>query len=65
MSFSVYEAGKLAKSSQAPQIAMYQPYYVPGISVVPSTAPSLIDPKLIPTAVPPSIENNIAGGKSQ
>lgn len=60
----LYEAGKMVKSSQAPQIAMYQPYYVPGIPVVPSTAPSLIDPKLIPTAVPPSVENNIAGAGS-
>ncbi|KAI7808331.1 immunoglobulin-like domain-containing receptor 2 isoform X2 [Triplophysa rosa] len=60
----LYEAGKMAKSSQAPQIAMYQPYYVPGIPVVPSTAPSLIDPKLIPTAVPPSVENNIVGVRS-
>ncbi|XP_056611831.1 immunoglobulin-like domain-containing receptor 2 isoform X3 [Triplophysa dalaica] len=60
----LYEAGKMAKSSQAPQIAMYQPYYVPGIPVVPSAAPSLIDPKLIPTAVPPSVENNIAGVRS-
>lgn len=62
--FSVYEAGKMAKSGQPPQIAMYQPYYVPGVpvvSVVPPAAPSIIEPKL--STVPRSAENNIAGGK--
>lgn len=54
----------MAKSGQPPQIAMYQPYYVPGVplvSVVPSAAPSIIEPKL--STVPRSAENNIAGGK--
>ncbi|XP_067300251.1 immunoglobulin-like domain-containing receptor 2 isoform X2 [Pseudorasbora parva] len=61
----LYEAGKMAKSGQPPQIAMYQPYYVPGVpvvSVVPSAAPSIIEPKL--STVPPSVENNIAGVRS-
>ncbi|XP_016144082.1 immunoglobulin-like domain-containing receptor 2 isoform X3 [Sinocyclocheilus grahami] len=58
----LYEAGKMAKSGQPPQIAMYQPYYVPGLPVlpvVPPAAPSIIEPKL--TVVAPSVENNIAG----
>uniref|UniRef100_A0A8C2BQP5 Immunoglobulin-like domain containing receptor 2 n=1 Tax=Cyprinus carpio TaxID=7962 RepID=A0A8C2BQP5_CYPCA len=69
LSFSVvYEAGKMAKSSQPPQITMYQPYYVPGVPgvpgvpvvpVVPPAAPSIIEPKL--TVMAPSVENNIAG----
>lgn len=64
--FSVYEAGKMAKSGQPPQIAMYQPYYVPGVpvvSVVPPVAPSIIEPKL--STVPRSADNNIAGGKTK
>uniref|UniRef100_A0A673L4R3 Immunoglobulin-like domain-containing receptor 2 n=1 Tax=Sinocyclocheilus rhinocerous TaxID=307959 RepID=A0A673L4R3_9TELE len=58
----LYEAGKMAKSGQPPQISMYQPYYVPGLPVlpvVPPAAPSIIEPKL--TVVAPSVENNIAG----
>ncbi|XP_065107972.1 immunoglobulin-like domain-containing receptor 2 isoform X1 [Paramisgurnus dabryanus] len=58
----LYEAGKMAKSTPAPQIAMYQPYYVPGVPVVSSVAPSLIDPKL--TVVPSSVDNNITGVRS-
>ncbi|XP_051567133.1 immunoglobulin-like domain-containing receptor 2 isoform X2 [Myxocyprinus asiaticus] len=59
----LYEAGKMAKSSQPPQIALYQPYYVPSVPVVsPAAPPSLIEPKL--TAVPRSVENNIAGAGS-
>ncbi|KAK9969471.1 hypothetical protein ABG768_027645 [Culter alburnus] len=61
----LYEAGKMAKSGQPPQIAMYQPYYVPGVpvvSVVPPVAPSIIEPKL--STVPRSAENNIAGVRS-
>ncbi|XP_072542348.1 immunoglobulin-like domain-containing receptor 2 isoform X1 [Salminus brasiliensis] len=57
----LYEAGKMAKSGQPPQIAMYSPYYIP-TPVVPQAAPALIDPKI--TAVPPSVENNIAGAGS-
>ncbi|XP_050975270.1 immunoglobulin-like domain-containing receptor 2 isoform X6 [Labeo rohita] len=58
----LYEAGKMAKSGQPPQIPMYQPYYVPGVpvvSVVPPAAPSIIEPKI--TTVNRSVENNIAG----
>ncbi|XP_077071459.1 immunoglobulin-like domain-containing receptor 2 isoform X2 [Siphateles boraxobius] len=58
----LYEAGKMAKSSQPPQIAMYQPYYVPGVPVVPPAAPSIIEPKL--SIVPSSVQNNIAGQRS-
>ncbi|XP_051761222.1 immunoglobulin-like domain-containing receptor 2 isoform X2 [Ctenopharyngodon idella] len=61
----LYEAGKMAKSGQPPQIAMYQPYYVPGVpvvSVVPPAAPSIIEPKL--STLPRSAENNIAGVRS-
>uniref|UniRef100_A0A8C2L6K1 Immunoglobulin-like domain containing receptor 2 n=1 Tax=Cyprinus carpio TaxID=7962 RepID=A0A8C2L6K1_CYPCA len=67
----LYEAGKMAKSSQPPQITMYQPYYVPGVPgvpgvpvvpVVPPAAPSIIEPKL--TVMAPSVENNIAGVRS-
>ncbi len=61
--FKVYEAGKMAKSGQPPQITMYQPYYVPGVPVVPLAASSIIEPKL--TVVAPSVENNITGGKWQ
>uniref|UniRef100_A0A671NWU0 Immunoglobulin-like domain-containing receptor 2 n=1 Tax=Sinocyclocheilus anshuiensis TaxID=1608454 RepID=A0A671NWU0_9TELE len=52
----------MAKSGQPPQIAMYQPYYHPGVPlvpVVPPAAPSIIEPKL--TTVSRSVENNIAG----
>ncbi|XP_053483731.1 immunoglobulin-like domain-containing receptor 2 isoform X3 [Ictalurus furcatus] len=53
----LYEAGKNAKSGgQPPQIAMYPPYY--GVPMVPRTAPSLIEPKVL--AAPPSVENNTA-----
>ncbi|XP_016350868.1 immunoglobulin-like domain-containing receptor 2 isoform X1 [Sinocyclocheilus anshuiensis] len=61
----LYEAGKMAKSGQPPQIAMYQPYYHPGVPlvpVVPPAAPSIIEPKL--TTVSRSVENNIAGVRS-
>ncbi|XP_050975269.1 immunoglobulin-like domain-containing receptor 2 isoform X5 [Labeo rohita] len=61
----LYEAGKMAKSGQPPQIPMYQPYYVPGVpvvSVVPPAAPSIIEPKI--TTVNRSVENNIAGVRS-
>ncbi|XP_042619947.1 immunoglobulin-like domain-containing receptor 2 isoform X3 [Cyprinus carpio] len=58
----LYEAGKMAKSGQPPQIAMYQPYYVPGVPmvpVVPPAASSINGPTL--TTVSRSAENNIAG----
>ncbi|XP_066542714.1 immunoglobulin-like domain-containing receptor 2 isoform X2 [Hoplias malabaricus] len=57
----LYEAGKMAKNGQPPQITMYSPYYIP-TPVVPQTAPALIDPNI--TAVTPSVENNIAGVRS-
>ncbi|XP_058248838.1 immunoglobulin-like domain-containing receptor 2 isoform X3 [Hemibagrus wyckioides] len=52
----LYEAGKMAKSGQPPQIAIYPPYY--GVPMVPQVAPSLIEPKML--AAPPSVENNTA-----
>uniref|UniRef100_A0A9J8C7M4 Immunoglobulin-like domain containing receptor 2 n=1 Tax=Cyprinus carpio carpio TaxID=630221 RepID=A0A9J8C7M4_CYPCA len=61
----LYEAGKMAKSGQPPQIAMYQPYYVPGVPmvpVVPPAASSINGPTL--TTVSRSAENNIAGADS-
>lgn len=57
--FSVYEAGKIAKAGQPPQIAIYPPYY--GVPMVPQAAPSLIELKVL--AVPPSLENNTARGQ--
>lgn len=56
---SVYEAGKLSKSRQPPQIAIYPPFY--GIPMVPHAAPSLIEPKVV--TVPPSMENNTVRGQ--
>ncbi|XP_022596314.1 immunoglobulin-like domain-containing receptor 2 isoform X2 [Seriola dumerili] len=54
----LYEAGKLAKSRQPPQVPVY-PYYIPGVpTVVPLAPSSLVDPK-IPSI--PSVENNLAG----
>lgn len=55
----MYEAGKIAKSGQPPQIAIYPPYY--GVPMVPQAAPSLIEPKVL--AVPPSLENNTDRGQ--
>uniref|UniRef100_A0A8C2G675 Immunoglobulin-like domain containing receptor 2 n=1 Tax=Cyprinus carpio TaxID=7962 RepID=A0A8C2G675_CYPCA len=58
----LYEAGKMAKSGQPHQIAMYQPYYVPGVPmvpVVPPAASSINGPTL--TTVSRSAENNTAG----
>ncbi|XP_060784692.1 immunoglobulin-like domain-containing receptor 2 isoform X2 [Neoarius graeffei] len=52
----LYEAGKIAKAGQPPQIAIYPPYY--GVPMVPQAAPSLIELKVL--AVPPSLENNTA-----
>ncbi|XP_022596315.1 immunoglobulin-like domain-containing receptor 2 isoform X3 [Seriola dumerili] len=57
----LYEAGKLAKSRQPPQVPVY-PYYIPGVpTVVPLAPSSLVDPK-IPSI--PSVENNLAGASS-
>ncbi|XP_030642360.1 immunoglobulin-like domain-containing receptor 2 isoform X2 [Chanos chanos] len=59
----LYEAGKMAKSGQPPQIALYPPYYIPGVPMVPQAPPSVIDPKV--TSVPPSVvQNNIPGAGS-
>lgn len=57
--FSVYEAGKIAKSGQPPHIAIYPPYY--GVPMVPQVAPSLIEPKVL--TVSPSVENNTVRGQ--
>ncbi|KAG7238794.1 hypothetical protein INR49_030338 [Caranx melampygus] len=57
----VYEAGKMAKSGQPPQLPVY-PYYIPGVPTVVPLAPSTImDPKI--TSIP-SVENNLAGASS-
>ncbi|XP_040005055.1 immunoglobulin-like domain-containing receptor 2 isoform X2 [Xiphias gladius] len=54
----LYEAGKMAKSGQPPQVPVY-PYYIPGVpTVVPLAPSSLVDPKI--TSIP-SVENNLAG----
>lgn len=62
--FSVYEAGKMAKSAKSSQIPVY-PYYIPAVpSVAPSVVPiapsSHIEPKTVSL---PSVENNLAGGE--
>ncbi|XP_060732120.1 immunoglobulin-like domain-containing receptor 2 isoform X1 [Tachysurus vachellii] len=55
----LYEAGKLAKSGQPPQIAIYPSFY--GVPMVPQAAPSRIEqPQHHPLAAPPSLENNTA-----
>ncbi|XP_040005057.1 immunoglobulin-like domain-containing receptor 2 isoform X4 [Xiphias gladius] len=57
----LYEAGKMAKSGQPPQVPVY-PYYIPGVpTVVPLAPSSLVDPKI--TSIP-SVENNLAGASS-
>ncbi|KAM9485052.1 immunoglobulin-like domain-containing receptor 2 isoform 4-T4 [Salvelinus alpinus] len=58
----LYEAGKMAKNSQPPQIAVYPPYYIPGVpTMVPFAPPSLADPKMLSF---PSVEKNLAGASS-
>nr|XP_029499714.1 immunoglobulin-like domain-containing receptor 2 isoform X1 [Oncorhynchus nerka] len=58
----LYEAGKMAKSGQSPQIAVYPPYYIPGVpTMVPFAPPSLADPKMLSF---PSVEKNLAGVRS-
>ncbi|XP_062312607.1 immunoglobulin-like domain-containing receptor 2 isoform X2 [Osmerus eperlanus] len=58
----LYEAGKMAKSIQPPQIAVYPPYYIPGVpSIVPLAPPSLVDPNMVSV---PSLDNNLAGVRS-
>ncbi|TSV41649.1 NADP-dependent malic enzyme, mitochondrial [Bagarius yarrelli] len=52
----LYEAGKMAKSGQPKQIAIYPPFY--GVPMVSPPAPSLIEQKTI--AAPSSGEHNTA-----
>ncbi|XP_040913838.1 immunoglobulin-like domain-containing receptor 2 isoform X2 [Toxotes jaculatrix] len=57
----LYEAGKMAKSGQPPQVPVY-PYYIPGVpTVVPLAPSSHMEPKI--TSLP-SVENNLAGVRS-
>ncbi|KAM4608900.1 immunoglobulin-like domain-containing receptor 2 [Polymixia lowei] len=57
----LYEAGKMAKSGQPPQVPVY-PYYIPGVpTMVPLAPPAHVDPKI---ASIPSVENNLAGASS-
>ncbi|XP_040913839.1 immunoglobulin-like domain-containing receptor 2 isoform X3 [Toxotes jaculatrix] len=57
----LYEAGKMAKSGQPPQVPVY-PYYIPGVpTVVPLAPSSHMEPKI--TSLP-SVENNLAGASS-
>ncbi|XP_072252858.1 immunoglobulin-like domain-containing receptor 2 isoform X2 [Leuresthes tenuis] len=57
----LYEAGKMAKNRQPPQVPVY-PYYIPGVpTVVPLAPSSHLDPKI---ASIPSLENNLAGVRS-
>uniref|UniRef100_A0A8C7ZBR1 Immunoglobulin-like domain containing receptor 2 n=1 Tax=Oryzias sinensis TaxID=183150 RepID=A0A8C7ZBR1_9TELE len=57
----LYEAGKMAKSGNPPQVPLF-PYYIPGVPAVVSVAPSShVDPKISSV---PSMENNLAGVRS-
>ncbi|XP_011487706.1 immunoglobulin-like domain-containing receptor 2 isoform X4 [Oryzias latipes] len=57
----LYEAGKMAKSRNPPQVPLF-PYYIPGVPAVVSVAPSShLDPKISSV---PSMENNLAGASS-
>ena len=59
----VYEAGKgLRSRASSPQIAVYPPYYVPGVpAMVPIAPPSLVDTTMM--SAPPSVsESSAAGG---
>lgn len=59
---TVYEAGKMAKRGQPPQVPVY-PYYIPGVpAVVPLAPSSQMEPKI--TSIP-SVENTLGGGKCQ
>ncbi|CAL8323037.1 unnamed protein product [Merluccius merluccius] len=59
----LYEAGKMAKTSQplpSAQVPVY-PYYIPGVpTMIPLAPPAHVDPKMSSF---PSIENNLAGGR--
>ncbi|XP_076857618.1 immunoglobulin-like domain-containing receptor 2 isoform X2 [Brachyhypopomus gauderio] len=54
----LYEAGKMAKGVQPPQIAVYSPYYIQGVPMVPTG----VQPTM--AAVPPSVENSMTGVRS-
>ncbi|XP_072513808.1 immunoglobulin-like domain-containing receptor 2 isoform X2 [Salminus brasiliensis] len=52
----LYEAGKGIKTTPPTPVALYPPYYMPGMpTMVPIAPPSLIDPKM---SAAPSVENN-------
>ncbi|KAL7852708.1 hypothetical protein SRHO_G00184930 [Serrasalmus rhombeus] len=52
----LYEAGKGIKVTPSTPVAIYPPYYMPGMpTMVPIAPPSLIDPKI---SAAPSVENN-------
>ncbi|XP_042175838.1 immunoglobulin-like domain-containing receptor 2 isoform X6 [Oncorhynchus tshawytscha] len=58
----VYEAGKMVKRGQPPQVVVYPPYCIPGVpTMVPFAPPSLAEPKMVSL---PSVENNLAGAAS-
>ncbi|XP_041699881.1 immunoglobulin-like domain-containing receptor 2 isoform X1 [Coregonus clupeaformis] len=58
----LYEAGKMVKRGQPPQVVVYPPYCIPGVpAMVPFAPPSLADPKMVSL---PSVENNLAGVRS-
>ncbi|XP_045072149.1 immunoglobulin-like domain-containing receptor 2 isoform X3 [Coregonus clupeaformis] len=58
----LYEAGKgLRSTASSPQIAVYPPYYVPGVpAMVPIAPPSLVDTKMM--SAPPSVSESSAAG---
>nr|XP_046197591.1 immunoglobulin-like domain-containing receptor 2 [Oncorhynchus gorbuscha] len=60
--YVVYEAGKgLRSRASSPQIAVYPPYYVPGVpAMVPIAPPSLVDTTVM--SAPPSVSENSAAG---
>ncbi|XP_045563584.1 immunoglobulin-like domain-containing receptor 2 isoform X4 [Salmo salar] len=58
----VYEAGKMVKRAQPPQVVVYPPYCISGVpTMVPFATPSLTEPKMVSL---PSVENNLAGAAS-
>ncbi|XP_045563585.1 immunoglobulin-like domain-containing receptor 2 isoform X5 [Salmo salar] len=58
----VYEAGKMVKRAQPPQVVVYPPYCISGVpTMVPFATPSLTEPKMVSL---PSVENNLAGASS-
>nr|XP_029496583.1 immunoglobulin-like domain-containing receptor 2 isoform X1 [Oncorhynchus nerka] len=58
----LYEAGKMVKRGQPPQVVVYPPYCIPGVpTMVPFAPPSLAETKMVSL---PSVENNLAGASS-